>query len=186
MVSADVKKYLDGLYRLYKSNALIIDTETTGFAKDDEVIDFAAVYFNSGAKSVAADYKFYPKKAISSFAVKKHGYTLASLKKLGAVDFSECINTINTLLLEHRCIAYNAAFDMRLLRQTFEQRGYSMPAKPWHCALKFYESVYKEKIKLEVACSKFNVLAGRHTALSDCLATRDLLLRILYDHNYSL
>ncbi len=185
MVSADVKKYLDSLYSLYNSDTIIIDTETTGFAKDDEVIDFAAVYFNSKIRRVAADYKFLPKKIISPFATKKHGYTLSSLKRLGAKDFLYHSIGINELLIKNRVLAYNASFDMRLLRQTFQQRGLFMHEKSWHCAMKFYEFVYKEKSKLESACVKFNITAGQHTAISDCLATRDLLIRILSDHDYS-
>jgi DNA polymerase-3 subunit epsilon len=181
---ANLKIYLDGLYSLYRSNAVIIDTETTGFAKYDEVIDFAAIYFNPNAGTVLADYKFYPKKQISPFATKKHGYTAFILKSLGAVDFFKHATEINSILINNRPMAYNAAFDMRLLKQTFQQRDLFMCEKPWHCAMKFYEYVYKEKSKLEAACIKFNITAGQHTALSDCIATRDLLIRILNDHNY--
>ena len=184
MNSAKYKKYLDGLYRLYQSNTVIIDTETTGFSKTDEIIDFAAVKFKTGQIQSYQRY-FLPTVEINYHATKVHGYTYDKLLLLGAKVFDNYAETISSIVSKYNIIAYNSVFDLRLLKQTFNKFELSVPEKDWHCAMNLYDSLYG-KTKLEDACAKFNVEAGNHSALSDAISTRNLLLRILSDNHFGL
>lgn len=177
---------LDYLYKLYNEDTVIVDTETTGLSKNDEVIDFAAVVFRKSAKILYYQRYFLPSTKISPFAARVHKMDSTFLKNVGASSFAEHAYELNSLLNKYNVITFNASFDKRLLSQTFAKNNLKMLDKKWHCALRMYELLFDEKVRLQNACANFNVPAGKHSALSDALALRGLLFKILHDNDFSL
>lgn len=169
----------EALKYLYEKDAFILDTETTSFGKDDEVIDLAIVSFRTG--DVIFNRQFMPTKFIDPSAAAVHGYTLDSLRNLGAKLFSRSAEELERLFNSNfTYIAYNEKFDKRLLKQTFEKNFMPFREQKWHCAQKAYFKMHglKKNIKLSEACQIYNVTPGQHSALSDTIATRELLLKM--------
>lgn len=170
----------DSLQRLYDANAVILDSETTGFSKNDEVIDLAVVSFQTG-QVIFQEY-FIPHVQINPFAERVHKLTLPKLISLGAKQLKHFQPTFDLIFnTEYPIIAYNSEFDKRLLNQSIVRHiGESAVVKNhWHCAMKAYQMLNGKQVKLDDACANFNITAGLHSAESDANALRDLLLEIM-------
>jgi DNA polymerase III epsilon subunit-like protein len=168
------------LKQLYEANAIIIDSETTGFSKNDEVIDLAIISFQTG-QVIFQEY-FIPQVKINPFAERVHKLSLAKLIALGAKQLKDYHATFDLLFnSEYPIIAYNAEFDKRLLNQSISRHiGESaIINKKWHCGMKAYQILYGKQVKLDEACANFNVAAGLHSAESDATALRELLINIM-------
>ena len=170
----------ESLQRLYDANAVILDSETTGFSKNDEIIDLALISFQTG-QVIFQEY-FIPEVGINPFAERVHKLTIPKLISLGAKQLKYFQPTFDLIFnSEYPIIAYNAAFDKRLLNQSIIRHiGESaVVEKHWHCAMKAYQMLNGKQVKLEEACVNFNIPAGLHSAESDANALRDLLLEIM-------
>lgn len=154
---------------LLRSNAVILDTETTGVDSTAQIIQLAiidmggATLFNS---------LFRPTCAIHRTATDTHGMEAKHL--IGAPKFTALAEQVRGLLMNRPVIIYNVVFDRRMLRQTFSTfklEAAWVDELDFHCAMKLYaESLGTTKNpKLE---------GGDHTALGDCLATLSLLRRM--------
>ena len=176
-------KIIKGLNILYQKNALIIDTETTGFTKKDEIIDFAAVSFQTG--QVLFQQYYLPQTKINPHACAVHNLTFNKLLQLGAIPITQSLKKLNLILCsEYPIITFNASFDKRLIQQTLEKynKQISMTEK-WHCAMQACKMIYGKKLKLEDICRKLSLESGDHTAVGDCLATRRVLLNLMKHGN---
>lgn len=168
----------DSLKRLFDKNAIIIDTETTGFSKKDEVIDLAVISFQTG--QVIFQQYFIPEAPINPFAAKVHKLDLNKLNRLGAKPIYNYFQSLDLIFSsDYPIIAYNASFDKRLLDQSLLRYNKDVYNSKWHCAMKAFEMVHGKQVKLAEACDTFNIGAGLHSAQTDCLALRNLLLRII-------
>ncbi len=123
---------------LDRTDVLILDSETTGFRNSSEIIELA-VMDTTGA--VRLDRLIMPKGRIPSAASDVHGITRADLHKADApawpsvhAEACELLQAADTVLI------YNADFDTRLLRQTAERHGLTMPAFKARCVMLDYAS----------------------------------------------
>lgn len=119
--------------RLAETRPIFLDTETTGFRGDSEIIEIAAIDFDG---TVLVDSLVQPVRDIDRRALEVHGITLDALVR--APRWPLVWPHVRPLLAAERSIgAYNAPFDRRLLRQTNSQHGIGEHDEPkshaWFC-----------------------------------------------------
>ena len=171
---------------LERADVLILDTETTGFTDQSEVIDVAVL---DTCGRVRFDRLSMPEGRIPTQATAVHGLTRADLRHQKAPAWPEVHDDLVRVLTAAKIvIAYNAGFDSRLLRQTAERHGLALPDLPWRCAMLDYAAHVGERWKsgshkgqcrwqtLEVAATREGVEpAGAHRALADARMTLGVL-----------
>jgi len=115
--------------------SLIVDVETTGLSRSDEVIELGAVLFRYSLVSgqVLGELARYegqrqPGVPMSSAAARVHGISARELrgKQLDAAQIETMIGQAKSM------IAHNASFDRRFVNPLFP----SAAERPWHCSLK--------------------------------------------------
>lgn len=128
------------LRRLYSSEYVVIDTETTGSRRYSQVIEIAVL-------SKQGDLIFHsllqPSTPIEPIATSVHGLTWKDVKD--APTFDTLSGDLYQCLQNKLVLAYNAAFDIRLLFQT--ARAFRMPFPPPEaaCLMYCYSKVRGEK-----------------------------------------
>jgi DNA polymerase-3 subunit epsilon len=154
---------------LLHSNAVIIDTETTGVDTKAQIIQLAAIDMQG---KTLFDSLFRPSVPIHPKSAETHHLTIGRLRN--APQITEVIEKVRDILIGRPVIIYNVSFDKRMLRQTLE--GFSLDTTwldtlNYQCAMRLYAEHLgvKNSPKLE---------GGDHTALGDCLATLKLLRSI--------
>lgn len=155
---------------------LTVDTETTGGSKEDEVIDIGIVVAGTG--EVLFDSLLQPMVRVHPRAYEVHGIAerqLITAPRLGDV-FEELFNILDGATI----IAYNASFDERLMRQTFEKHQLPTPDMTFVCAMHEYKRyTYRPKVtSLTTACAELNAAPGTHRALTDALAANRVVYRM--------
>jgi DNA polymerase-3 subunit epsilon len=152
--------------KLLNSNAVILDTETTGGAKTDQIIQLSIVDMTG---RTLFDSLLRPTCAINPFAAKVHNLTERHLRN--APPFADVYEVVKSVLNERTVIAYNAPFDKRQLIQTataFKLDADWIERLDWQCAMRAHAEYLgvKQGPGLE---------GGDHSALGDCLATLKLI-----------
>jgi DNA polymerase III epsilon subunit-like protein len=149
-----VKAQLD---RLYESNAVIVDLETTGLTRHDEAIEIGAI-------SLEGDVLFH-EYLQPRFARRNRAATANRLR-----SFPEVSDGLAEILSHKTAIAYNADFDVRLLGQTAAVWGVPFPKIRSVCAMKMRMEFYGDR--------KWKKLGGPHDAIGDCRKLLELLERM--------
>jgi len=152
--------------QVLNSNAVILDTETTGGAKTDQIIQLSIIDM---AGKTLFDSLLKPTCAINPFAAKVHNLTDRHLRN--APPFTDVYEVVKSVLNERTVIAYNAPFDKRQLVQTataFKLDAAWVERLDWQCAMRAHAEYLgvKQGPGLE---------GGDHSALGDCLATLKLI-----------
>jgi DNA polymerase III epsilon subunit-like protein len=166
---------------IIRHRPLILDTETTGSGADAEIIDIALVDIHG---HVVFNSLVRPTQLLSQESSRVHGITEKMLES--APSFAELWRPLRPLLTGYEIIIYNAAFDLRLLRQTAARHQQILPAVISHCLMKQYALYAGEKIsereykmhQLSAASETFHIQSETHRALSDAQAARELLLAL--------
>jgi hypothetical protein len=159
---------------------LILDTETTGLDATDEVVQLAIVDMHG---NVLLNTLVRPTKPIAPEARAIHGITDQALAD--APPFSDLYQTIAPLLRHRLVLAYNAAFDRRLLAQTCTTFGLPpLEVATWDCVMERYACFWGEWANtgsykpqsLSTACTQQGIdVQGHHEAVQDCLLTLSLI-----------
>lgn len=160
---------------------MILDTETTGFRNDDDIIEIAAVsprgemLFNSLIQP-----GFPIPEEISLITGIANHMVVASPRFRAVWDES-----LASYTGARGVIAYNAPFDIRMLRQNIQRHcGIAWSPISSDCLMRAYASFRGERQsnggyrshKLGVACSHMGIAhAHAHRALDDCLVSARLL-----------
>lgn len=175
-----VKQVQKWLYQ----DPLFLDTETTGYGQTDEVIEIAVM-------DLQGQVVFYslvkPTKPIPHTSIAIHGITEDDVKD--APKWIEIYDTLVELLKNRTIIAYNAAFDWRLIEQTSAKYGLEMFAAEWKCvmnAYSFYKGDWNSKFgnykwyKLKDAASSFGISPKDplHRSLADTHLTLELTKKL--------
>lgn len=108
--------------RILNEDPLFLDTETTGLGLDDEVIQVAVT--DSLGDCIFHSY-IKPTKSISPEATKIHGITNTDVA--AAPRGREVLPGLFNALQDRKVVMYNADFDRRMLYQSAQQQGISMP-----------------------------------------------------------
>ena len=165
---------------LDNGNALILDTETTGLEKNDEIIQVAIIDIDG---CVLFDSLIKPTKPVHPQARMVHNITDDDLEK--APTFSEVYDTIAQHITHRQIVAYNANFDRRMLKQTCIKYGFAeFSVEGWDCLMEKYgyfggkkneQKIYKPR-RLTTACAQQNIsIFNAHHAMDDCLLTLKLI-----------
>ncbi|MFO7323673.1 MAG: 3'-5' exonuclease [Chloroflexota bacterium] len=162
-------------------NCLILDTETTGVMRNDEVVSIGLVDANG---TVVLDTLVKPSRPIPWQATRIHGITDADVEN--APTFREIHPLLADAVAGRPLVVYNLAFDLRVLDHCCRSHRVS-PIEPasTHCAMKWYARFYGASNgyargfrwhKLTAACEHFGIdVVAAHSAVGDCLLTLQVL-----------
>lgn len=166
-----------------KSNAVVVDTETTGLGNRDQIVSIAVIDAATGATLLGTLVK--PTISIPAAATAVHKITDEMVMVAPAItDLG-----LETILAGRTIVAYSADFDERMLMQSFEAHGVKAPVNDWVCAKLLYAEFEGEWNshrnswkwhKLVDACKKMQVefTGTQHSAVGDAQATLALVKAI--------
>ena len=157
--------------RWISRNALVADTETTGFAKHDEVVEVAIV--NSLGMTVFHQF-IRPTVPINSSAMRVHGISEKQVARCCCWDGAH--DEFCRVIEGSQLVFYNASFDKRLLTQTINKFGLRVPGEliRAECAMLEYKKYSGGRPgSLSAAADHLcvNPAGQAHNALDDCLTT---------------
>lgn len=170
-----------------REDILILDTETTGFKPDSEVLQVSVI--DTTGKTRFNEYVL-PLKRIPPEASKIHGLTEKKLKQYNArpwFEYHERFTELTTSIAK-LVLVYNLDFDTRLLRQTCKMQLTPTQFHPYkgRCIMKEY-AAYREILNNWGQDWKWHKLADAaryegarnqpniHNALHDCEIVLDLM-----------
>lgn len=162
--------------------SLVLDTESCGGNKNDEIISLAVVRLHDGKPMFnsllrpSSDVKF------NWYATKVHGITEAKL--VGQPTIVDVYDEVYDLLHGKMVAAFNHTSDKRMMEQTFNKHSLDKPDINWYCIMKAYKNFTQSSAvtNLTSACQEMNVKAGTHDALDDALAAARLIFRISQEY----
>lgn len=152
---------------------VIIDTETTGFAGIDQVIEISVI---DGAGNVLVEnQRFKPTVFMSEGARQAHGISIDQLQD--QPTFKEFVPKLLQVLAGKLIIIYNAEFDRRLLYQTSYAYGCDdiLFNKTIQCAMLQYAKYVGEFNNRRMQFRWQKLPAGDHSSLGDCVATLQVI-----------
>ena len=173
---------------LGRNDVLILDTETTGFQKDSEVIQVSMI--NTNGQTRFNNYVL-PKNEIPAESTKIHGLTRSKLKNMNAKPWNLLHQSFFALTNQVAFVlVYNLDFDERLIRQSCNIRG--VPFEPFNgrCILKEYAQ-YRQVFnqwqngwkwhKLSDAARKEGAIQQKdvHDSLEDCQVVLSLMQNVV-------
>ena len=169
---------------MLRKNPIFLDTETTGLLQSDVVIELAVIDQNG---QVIIDSLIKPILPIPADATRIHGITDAMTKD--APFWLEVWKELKNIFTTTPIAAYNAEFDIRMLKQT-----HTLNKQIWPYEIQSYDimKVFSEFVgewnsyhhgfkyfKLEDAGQIMGIpLPNTHRALADARLARELLLKI--------
>lgn len=161
---------------------IVIDTETTGFSEEAEVIQLGAIDLEG---NVLLDTLVQCQGDIPPSATAIHGITKEML--VDAPTWPEIHDQLSKLLeAADFVVMYNHTYDHRLMRQTAKRHGLTLPRYRTRCAMREYADTYFEGdwVSLSEAAHYENVDTSNikaHTAIGDCEMTRQVWLALKAD-----
>ena len=106
---------------------IVLDTETTGFSRDDRIIEIACIELDH-FKPTHNNFHSYlnPEREIQKKAFEVHGITTEFLQD--KPKFLEISNNLFEFLKGAELVIHNAKFDLRFLNDEFERTSKKFPA----------------------------------------------------------
>ena len=157
------------------ADSVFLDTETTGLGGNDEVVQIAIVDVDG---TVLVDTLVKPHRPIPAEATAVHGITDDMVADAPAFD--QVWPQVKAIVEAHPIVAYNADFDMRMIRQTLNACGIPEAIQvTYRCAMKLYSrfSGYSRWQTLGNALAQCGIAVQElHDAHADAEAAR-LLVR---------
>ncbi|MBN2045128.1 MAG: 3'-5' exonuclease [Anaerolineales bacterium] len=165
---------------------VFLDTETTGFGSDDEIIDIAVIDFEG---NVLFESLVKPRKKIPIDATAVHGISNRMVKK--APSWSEVWEQVEPHISGKHLGIYNKEYDLRLISQTCRKHKvtYHSPYLSAFCIMELFARYYGQWDdyhksfswqKLEKAGKYFNIdMPNSHRAKDDALLAREVFLRMV-------
>ena len=128
------------LRKLYQSDYVVLDTETTGTRRHSQVIEIAVL---SKQGNVIFQSLLQPSTSIEPIATSVHGLSWKDVKD--APTFDQIASELYQCLQDKLVLAYNAAFDIRLLFQTARAFEIPFPRPEVACIMYCYSKVRGER-----------------------------------------
>jgi DNA polymerase-3 subunit epsilon len=149
------------------TKVIAIDLETTGFGKNDRIIEFAAIVFDLETRRVLGQLEtlINPMRNVPEESSEIHGLKSSDLSL--APTFEEIAEDIFAFLGNNKIVAHNADFDLKFLIQEFDRIGKPISFDDIVCTYKLTGQ------RLNVACEEISFKFTHHSALEDakaCLA----------------
>jgi len=151
--------------------AVVVDTETTGVGYDDEIIELAVVAID---RRVVLDtlVSLSRRTSVPEAATAIHGITTEDLS--GQPKYGALKGEIASTFEGKRILAYNAAFDYRMMLRAAElDGGYRPRWSQWECVMEKY-AAYRACRGL-TAKRRYHRLGGKHRAVEDAMKVIDLV-----------
>lgn len=187
-----IQDYLNLDFKTHSSRTLdeiefiVLDCETTGLSKSDEIITIGAVKCTS--RDIFLDQIFDQKysEVISGKSSEIHG----ELSGNGEENRIELLKNLINYLQNRIIVGHNISFDIGMINNSLRQAfDFSLKNKVLDTAqlmmrldpVKYERSVGgNSNLHLDDLCKKFNIpIENRHTALGDAYMTAQLFQRIL-------
>ena len=150
------------------NDVLFLDTETTGFFGDSEIVELCVC---DSQGNTLIDQMFKPSVKMDPAASEISGITDEMLAD--KPSFSQFADQITQMFEGKTLVGWNTSFDLRLLKQTFKASGIEKDFQKenlWLDAQKISQSYFNTKIKLKQAevmeCLKFDHIEN-HRAIDD-------------------
>lgn len=186
-IETSIKPYIPDLskYEYY----VVFDTETSGLSPQQghEILQIGAVKYSTRTGEVIDTRSIFIKPSshcvIEPAALRVNGIDIEKLKQTG-VSKSEAIKTFIEFIGTCPLFAYNAPFDMRFLKSTFESVSVPLPTNPVCDVLAMVKrlALPTENNKLGTISAHFGYKGGNfHEAIKDCDATNFVLRKIFFD-----
>ncbi len=159
---------------------IMLDTETTGFGDDAEVIQLGIIDIDG---HVLIDTLIQCQGEVPEDAFAIHGISKDML--LDAPRWDEIHDKLSVLLSSSEYVViYNGRYDHRLMRQTAQRYGLELPKYKAQCAMVEYANLHfdGDYVKLVEAAQFEGVDTSNikaHSAIGDCEMTRQVWLSIL-------
>ncbi len=145
----------------------VVDVETTGFGKNDRVVEIAVVVLDAKDLSVVDEFETLLNPMRDIGAVHVHGITPSMVE--AAPTFDEVASTLARVLGGNVIVAHNLPFDRRFVLQEFSRSGIDVDAGRGVCTLRLSGE------RLDVACERLGIeIDSQHRALTDARATAQL------------
>ncbi len=168
-------------YLLTQTDWVILDTETTGIDGEAEAVQISVI---SHRGEVLLNTLIRPTKPIPAEATAINGITDAMVAT--APTFPEIAAELYRVCHQKMVVAYNAAFDNRILVQSANAYGMTPPVSnithAWDCAMERYAAYYGDWSDYHESYRWQKLPRGpqhqAHEAAGDCLATLDLIKRM--------
>ncbi len=166
---------------------IFLDTETTGVSPSDVVIEVGVVDING---ETLFDSRIKPVIPVPADAVAIHGITADML--IDAPGWKEAWGALQSVLEGRYIGAYNADFDLRMLKQTHGRYwlDWTLDDKYFFCVMKLYAAFYGQLSprgdgyrfhKLEAAGAASRIpLPNAHRAVDDAKLTAALFKHIAH------
>ena len=154
--------------QLLESDAVIIDTETTGLLDYSrvEVIELAVVTMRG---KVVYHSRFRPRYRIPKCTTAIHGITNHDVKS--APTFKDEFSNILKSTHQKVSVAYKADFDKGVIARTCGLYNLEPPECRWECAMHTYRTFQESGRWLPLP-------GGKHNAVDDCQAALKLIKRM--------
>jgi DNA polymerase-3 subunit epsilon len=160
---------------LQSDKYVLLDTETTGTKNDHEVLEVAVIQASTG--KILLDTLVKPSKP---FDAVEGVHTVVWEDLQQSPDITQC--GLSEILTAYTVLTYNAQFDYRLIRQSYEFMGQTMPGGNFACVMLMYAAFRSGPgkastwIKLQDAIKHEGIdFVQEHRALSDIVMTRRIL-----------
>lgn len=161
----------------------VLDTETTGLTKTDEIVELSIVALRTG--EILFNSVLKPRdmeRYLKSKARAMHSIGEDALSS--APTFYEKWEEINAILTMYHPLSYNWAFDGIMLKRSAIAWGIQSPELYGTCVMKMFAAFMEtdDSFKLSEALTLMGIDQGSygiaHTSLADTLATCELLRRM--------
>lgn len=162
-----------GLLNRDPATWVILDTETTGLGRYDEIVQIGAI---DGAGNVLIDNVLIrPTISIPGDAIAIHG--ISNQMVADAPFFADVFPKVHRLTSGKLLVIYNADYDLRMFRQSGRDMtwliGWDFAA--CECAMQRYAEWYGEWNDYFGSFKWQRLPSGDHSALGDCRATLKLI-----------
>lgn len=164
---------------LARSDWVVLDTETTGLGGTAQAIQIAVVR-PDGTPALNTLVRPIGRIPLDSIAI--HGITDEMVA--GAPSYREVHPVLQEIVRDRIVIAYNAAFDRRILEQTARIHQIGQLSATWQCAMEQYSRYVGQWTGRRGGYSwqrlprRAEYRERKHQAIDDCLATLEVIRRM--------
>lgn len=155
---------------------LVLDFETTGLSRRDEVVEVGAVRWRAGRAHESWGTLCRPGRPMPEAAAAIHGITDALLET--SPTFAEVLPALRDFLGERILVGHHARFDRGFLERAYRREGWSPPAADVWCTVRLSRRLFPDlpRHDLDSLCVTHGIRRGAaHRAPDDARATADLL-----------
>jgi DNA polymerase III subunit epsilon len=162
--------------RLFEEDFVVLDTETTGLGRRDEIIEIGVI--DPGGHTVLETLVWPHAGRVPDAARRVHGLGIESLE--GAPSWPEVLPELQAVVAGRRVLAWNAPFDERMARQSSRLWRVTHGLPTFECAMRAYalaRGVTTGRRKLAAAAAEEGLLEGaqRHRSSDDARLTLAVL-----------